>query len=430
MKLEVYGDISGTRVHVGAIETAGGLEEKFAYDPLFMDSHPGAALSLALPFQEEPFGARQTRAFFRNLLPEGDALAAVARELEVKSSSYLKILKALGQECIGAVTIVDGKEPVVTDSGYRNISPNGLQQLVHSNSPSREMARLQVSSKLSLAGAQAKTGMRCIFDDNEIRYAVPYGDAASTHIVKSSTQRFQELNENECCCLELASRCELQVPEVQVEYFPDGLSLLIVQRYDRIVNSTDGQVIGGESVARLHQEDFCQILGNLPEHKYEKPGQRYIQQVGAAIVRYSDNPVKDLADFVRLLALDTIVGNCDGHIKNIGLLRSPNWTRCHLTPVYDIASTVVYEGLDRTMAMHMGSTNKIDQVERTDFLALAEDLRISRRAVAQNLDQTIDAAERNVGELIERAEERASRHLVKLEQMASSVHRSCTRLSK
>jgi len=83
---------------------------------------------------------------------------------------------------------------------------------------------------------------------------------------------------------------------VQVEYFPDGLSLLIVQRYDRIVNGTDGQVIGGESVTRLHQEDFCQILGKLPEQKYEKPGQRYIQQVGAAIVCYSDNPVKDLAE--------------------------------------------------------------------------------------------------------------------------------------
>jgi|GEM_PF-5276866 len=53
MKLEVHGDISGTRVHVGAIETAGGLDEQFAYDPLFMDSHPSAVLSQALPFQED-----------------------------------------------------------------------------------------------------------------------------------------------------------------------------------------------------------------------------------------------------------------------------------------------------------------------------------------------------------------------------------------
>lgn len=74
--------------------------------------------------------------------------------------------------------------------------------------------------------------------------------------------------------------------------------------------------------------------------------------------------------FVRLLVVNAVLGNCDGHLKNLTVLRGADWSSFALAPVYDIASTVVYGGLDRRMAMRIGSTNKIDEVGRDEFSQL------------------------------------------------------------
>ena len=105
MRMKVWGEISGERHLVGTLETIPGREEQFSYAESYLESEVAQPLSVRLPLREEPFPVRQTRAFFRNLLPEGGALAAVAKTLEVKSSSYLKVLDALGSECIGALIL-------------------------------------------------------------------------------------------------------------------------------------------------------------------------------------------------------------------------------------------------------------------------------------------------------------------------------------
>lgn len=105
MRMKVWGEISGERHLVGTLEMIPGREEQFVYADSYLENEAAQPLSVLLPLREEPFPARQTRAFFRNLLPEGGALAAVAKTLEVKSSSYLKVLDALGSECIGALIL-------------------------------------------------------------------------------------------------------------------------------------------------------------------------------------------------------------------------------------------------------------------------------------------------------------------------------------
>ncbi|MFR5093283.1 MAG: HipA N-terminal domain-containing protein [Adlercreutzia equolifaciens] len=90
MRMKVWGEISGERHLVGTLETIPGREEQFSYAESYLESEVAQPLSVRLPLREEPFPVRQTRAFFRNLLPEGGALAAVAKTLEVKSSSCLR----------------------------------------------------------------------------------------------------------------------------------------------------------------------------------------------------------------------------------------------------------------------------------------------------------------------------------------------------
>ena len=91
--------------------------------------------------------------------------------------------------------------------------------------------------------------------------------------------------------------------------------------------------------------------------------------------------------FVRMLIVNAIVGNCDGHLKNLTALRGRDWCQFRLAPAYDIASTVIYKGLDRHMAMRIGGTNKIDAVSKEDFLALAKELSLSPKAMARLLDE-------------------------------------------
>ena len=72
------------------------------------------------------------------------------------------------------------------------------------------------------------------------------------------------------------------------------------------------------------------------------------------------------------------------------MLRGTDWSSFALAPVYDIASTVVYGGLDRRMAMRIGSTNKIDEVGRDDFLALAKELDVSPRMVRRLIEEVCE----------------------------------------
>lgn len=80
---------------VGIVETVPRKEEQFSYAADFVEEHPDSDLSIALPVRLEPYPARQTRAFSSNLLPEGEALAAVSRALEMRSTSYLQMMRLL-----------------------------------------------------------------------------------------------------------------------------------------------------------------------------------------------------------------------------------------------------------------------------------------------------------------------------------------------
>ena len=179
------------RAMMDEIEQMRRREEQFSYDPSFVERFPAAPLSVALPFQGEPYSARRARPFFRNLLPEGAALAAVARKLEVKSSSYLKVLDALGSECIGAVVL--GREDVEAPAeayGYEPLARETVGAVFREGADG--VAQLQEEAKLSLAGAQSKMGLYLERKDGVAHYALPCGSAPSTHIVKTSSRRFEQ----------------------------------------------------------------------------------------------------------------------------------------------------------------------------------------------------------------------------------------------
>lgn len=390
MRMKVWGEISGERYLVGTLETVPGREEQFAYADSYLENEAAQPLSVLLPLREEPFPARQTRVFFRNLLPEGGALAAVAKTLEMKSSSYLRVLDALGSECIGALILENNNDSDDALYGYDPLSREELGRAFEAGAEG--IAKLQEEAKLSLAGAQSKMGLYVDRSSGSLpQYFLPQGTAASTHIVKAANRRFEKLSENEYYCLRLAEAAGLSVPECYLDTI--GVQpVFVIERFDRMVLSEDDRRAGGgvRRVQRLHQEDFCQVLGLLPERKYERGGVRYAKKVRDTLYERSSDPVRDIEAFVRLLVVNAVLGNCDGHLKNLTVLRGADWSSFALAPAYDIASTVVYEGLDRHMAMRIGSTNKIDEVGRDDFLALAKELDVSPRMVRRLIEEVCE----------------------------------------
>lgn len=390
MRMKVWGEISGERHLVGTLETIPGREEQFSYAESYLENEAAQPLSVLLPLREEPFPKRQTRVFFRNLLPEGGALAAVAKTLEVKSSSYLKVLGALGSECIGALILEGDDGQKERPYGYTPLEREELGRAFEEGADG--VAKLQEEAKLSLAGAQSKMGLYADRSSGILpQYFLPQGTAASTHIVKAANRRFEQLSENEYYCLRLAEAAGLSVPKCFLDTIEEQ-PLFVIERFDRVLLPEQDRRVdrGIHQVQRLHQEDFCQVLGLLPERKYEKGGERFAKKVRDALYERSSSPVRDLEVFARLLVVNAVLGNCDGHLKNLTVLRGADWASFSLAPVYDIASTVVYEGLDRRMAMRIGSTNKIDEVGRDDFHTMAKELSISVRMMDRLIEEVCE----------------------------------------
>lgn len=128
---------------------------------------------------------------------------------------------------------------------------------------------------------------------------------------------------------------------------------MIVRRYDRDVDGKTGAVI------RVHQEDFCQVLGRLPEQKYQMEGGPVVRDV-VRLLRsgWSTSPARDVMDFVDLLIFNAIIGNADAHGKNYSMLYRGAERR--LAPGYDLVSTVFWPALAKTPAMKIGGSDSVD----------------------------------------------------------------------
>lgn len=328
----------------------------FSYDTEYVSDPSAAALSVSLPPREEPFGQRQTLAYFANLLPEEEQRELIAKAVGVSSENAFGLLAEIGMDCAGAVVIVPADSDDVHAPAVALSGPEVSRRL-------DDLANRRVTTtgatidRMSLAGAQAKLPV-VIHDD---QWLIPQDQfTPTTHIVKPHNPRFTDLVSNEHFCMELARQCGLNVSEVSTGETLDGLGYLIVRRYDR------DELTG----SRLHQEDFCQALSLPPELKYENSGGPGLQSSFDLIDRVSAVPARDKLEFWKALIFNHLIGNCDAHGKNFSLLYES--AAPSLAPLYDLVSTTVYPGLTTQLAMRIGDAKLLDEVAAEDFHRVAE----------------------------------------------------------
>lgn len=120
--------------------------------------------------------------------------------------------------------------------------------------------------------------------------------------------------QNELFCMRLATRMGFAAPDLSMQTAGDN-PFLLVERYDR-KRLADG------TIARLHQEDFCQALSVPPELRYEDEGGPGIERSLALIADATARPAADRLTFIRTLAFHYLVGNADAHATNFALLYS------------------------------------------------------------------------------------------------------------
>jgi serine/threonine-protein kinase HipA len=128
---------------------------------------------------------------------------------------------------------------------------------------------------------------------------------------------------------------------------------------------------------RVHQEDICQALARLPDEKYQTEGGPTAAETAALLRQATAVPAIDIPRFWDVLVYNTLIGNCDGHGKNLSLLyRGPRPT---LAPLYDLVATVAYPDLTTRLAMSIDGAGYLEDVDLRAWETCAVDCGLTKR---------------------------------------------------
>lgn len=358
----------------------------FNYAESWTKTPNACPLSHSLPLRPERFTRKECRGFFAGILPEENKRDIIARNLGISARNDYAMLERIGGECAGAVTFLLAGEPL-PEHNY-NYHPLTNEELVAilQELPKRPLLAGEKGVRLSLAGAQDKIAVRV--DGDQV--SLPLDGAPSTHILKPAIERFEGVVSNEALSMKLAAAVGLPTAPVEFRTVED-MTFLLVGRYDRIHQQGSDEEF---PIERVHQEDFCQALGIVPETKYQKEGGPSLRDCFNLLREVSSAPVIDLARLLDAVIFNYLVGNNDAHGKNFSLLYPGAGTgnlQVRLAPLYDIVSTVYYPELNREMAMKLGGEYSSERVTPRNFEKLAEEAGLAKPLVRRRVPELADA---------------------------------------
>lgn len=325
---------------------------RFVYDASWLANERHLPLSQSLPLQSAAFDDLACRPFFAGLLPEGRMRQLIARQHQVSGQNDFALLDHIGGECAGAVSVSSSDQAGLIARAQDDVqwlAPSELAAILD-ELPSRPMLAGQEGLRLSLAGAQDK--LPVVWDGQ--RMGLPRYGTPSTHILKPAISAVPDSVVNEGFCLALAQAIGLQAAHATM-HVVQGRSFLLVKRYDRSLRAEG-------PLQRLHQEDFCQALGVVPEMKYQNEGGPDLAQCFALLRRVTRPSAPQVLHLLDYVFFNALVGNHDAHAKNFSLLYAGGDAPV-LAPLYDSVATAVYSRLTPKMAMKIGSKYKFSELQ-------------------------------------------------------------------
>ena len=204
-------------------------------------------LATTLRRQAEPIETPFLHTFFLNLLPEGARLNLLLQAARSKEDS-LDLLLKVGWDTIGDIAVIPHGEPEVKHT----VSVTATQ--LHDADFWELFYQGIDGSDASIPGVQEKISA------STIAFGVRTASVPSA-ILKLNPKAYPRLVQNEAFFLAMAKSCGLEVNQAEVVYDRLGEPGLLVTRFDRIKRD--------KAIHKLHQEDACQLLDEVPANKYE-----------------------------------------------------------------------------------------------------------------------------------------------------------------
>lgn len=367
------------RQYVGEV-----VREKGRLSLRYDDEYKGHPLSLSLPISAPYSSHNAIHNYLDGLLPDSDFVRSRwGKEFGVKPTSVFDLVRAVGSDVSGAFSFLPaGEEPVV--GGIIPMTDDDVAERIRILSlDSSRWLPAGDAGQFSLAGAQAKFALHRLSDG---RWGKPWGMQPSTHIFKPGINRdFDALDVIEHISMETARKVGVPVPLSSVMTFGSRRAF-VTARYDRL-RRPDG------SVARIHQEDFCQALGIAPEKKYSSKGGPTAADLLKLIHENSLNVESDESFFVRALAVNVALRGTDAHAKNYAFLHTDAGVR--LAPAYDIVSFLPYaEGTQLRglkSAMGIGGQSRFTEIGEANWVNLAQSAGVDPDKVLGEVRSVLEA---------------------------------------
>ena len=354
----------------------------FAFDDSYIDlgpERPTLSLSFLEPRDETATGRKlreiassrmKLPPFFSNLLPEGVLREYVVKRLKVHHDHEFDILMALGASLPGAVRALPATELPRAAADYR---------------PDATMAgQVEPTIKFSLGGSQLKFSMI----DRGGRFTLDEGD--EEWIVKPPHPTHPDLPLNEYTMMRLAAAAGVQIPEVRLVKLEDidlaGLPGMAMQRSEAqayAVKRYDRTARG-----RVHVEDFAQVFSVHADQEYKATN---YDTIGRLIFDLFPDRFTQLAEFVRRLVVNILIGNGDAHLKNWSVIY-PDKINPRLAPAYDLVSTIHYVRND-SLALNLGGQKRFELFDESHFDRLARRTEAPARFVLGIVRETVAAAQ-------------------------------------
>ena len=108
----------------------------------------------------------------------------------------------------------------------------------------------------------------------------------------------------------------------------------------------------------------------------------------ASLSEFMSDPLKYKIQLLDWMILNLLIGNSDGHGKNISFMRSPNGFV--VAPWYDLVNIRLCDGIDQSLAMSIGEQFTFEDVHALQVLWEADNLGLSKGVVSERLTKIVE----------------------------------------
>ena len=233
------------------------------------------------------------------------------------------------------------------------------------------LAKETILNRISVPGVQPKLSLHLERGEARGRSRLTLVGLEGDYILKPQTPQWSFLPEAEHFCMLLARKCGIATADFGLIPLKSGELAYITRRMDR----KDG--------ARLHMEDFCQILDKMTSQKYNGS----MEQIGKSIRAYSDVAGLDLIRFFELAVFCFLTGNSDMHLKNFSLIRLSDG-HYELSPAYDLLPVRIIMPEDKE-DLALTLQGKKSNLKRIDFKRFGAALKLSEIQILKAIDHLV-----------------------------------------